>query len=401
MTSLTPNVRNTLMKEFPFAAHTALEEDADLRELRESDPVCRVRLISGGQAWLVTRYDDVRAVEADPRFSRELANRPGTPTVWEDMQAPHAIINMDPPRHDQVRRLMSSAFSARRVAALEPRVRQIVAGLLDDMQAQGPPADLVRSLATPLPLLVIGEVLGMPRADQDLLHRWMNVLLDATSDPSDVTKAFSDLNTYIADLITAKRAHPGDDVLTAMITAAEDGRHLSEPELQQNAQNLIFAGQDTTAGTLANSVITLFRNPGQLALLRDDLSLADRAVEELLRFVPVVVASPTRIALEDVHIGGVTIPAGDAVLTVERSANKDATAFDTPEVFDITRKGKPHLGFGHGTHYCLGSALARLELTTALTGLLERFPRLRPAADEVTWLPNRVLYTVPELPVTW
>jgi nocardicin N-oxygenase len=392
------------MRTFPFGTQTGIEKDPVLRELRETEPVCKVRLVNGGQAWLITRYDHVRMVESDPRFSRAEAAKPGTPKVWPDMPISQSIVYLDPPRHGSVRALMSSAFTARRVSGLRPRIQQIVNELLDKIEEHEAPADLFHMLAHPMPLLVVAELLGMPPTDQTLFRIWMTVIQDLNSSAEQIGKIFADLHAYLVDLIASKRTHPGDDVLTAMINAAGDGARLSNEELLQNAQNLIFAGIDTTANMLTNSVITLFRHPDQIELLRQRPDLLPDAIEELLRYVPIIVASPSRIAMSDVDLGGITIPAGDTVLTIERSANKDRRAFDEPERFDITRSGKPpHVTFGHGTHFCLGAALARLQLTIAIGTLLQRFPNLRLAVpdSELEWLPNLLLFTVRELPVRW
>lgn len=391
------------MRTFPFGRN-GLAEDPVLRELRETEPVCKVRLATGGEAWLITRYDDVRMVESDPRFSRVAATRPGTPTVWPDFRLPQSILSLDPPHHDVVRRLLASAFTQRRVERLRPRVERIADDLLDAMEERGAPADLFDAFAHPLPVVVIGEVLGMPPTDHALFRGWLDVMLDPSSAPDVVGNAFGGMHAYLVALIEDKRANPGDDVLTAVVQASEDGTRLSAEELLHNTQGLIFAGQDTTANMLANSVITLLRHPDQLASLRANPDLVPRAVEELLRYVPTLIASPTRVSTVDVEVGGTVIPAGDAVLTIESSANRDEAAFDEPERFDITRTGQPgHLGFGHGPHFCLGASLARLELTIAITALVARFPNLRLAVPEsdLEWLPNRIVYTTRKLPVSW
>lgn len=392
------------MRTFPFGGQTGLEEEPVLRQLRETEPVCKVQLATGGQAWLITRYDHVRMVESDTRFSRAEAAKPGTPSVWPEIGAKQAVVYQDPPRHTLVRKLIAPAFSARRIGKLRPRVQQVVNELLDAMEAHGAPADLVRMVAHPMPVAIIAEVLGMPYTDQTLFRGWMASIMDPTSPAEQIGKVFAEVNAYMTELIAIKRVNPGEDVLTAMIQAAEDGTRLNDAQLLQNTQGLILAGLDSTATMLINSVLTLFRHPDQLELLRQRPDLLPNAIEELLRYTPNQMASPSRVAMVDVDLGDVTIPAGDTVVTLERSANKDPHAFDQPERFDITRTGQPtHLTFGHGIHFCLGAALARLQLTTAIGTLLQRYPNLRLAVpdSEIEWLPNRIIYKARELPVLW
>ncbi|MFS8100842.1 cytochrome P450 [Lentzea alba] len=377
---------------FPFATN-GIDADEELGTLRRTSPVTKVSLRTGGEAWLVTRYADVRQVQADPRFSRKAATKPGTPSVWPDFQISQGLLYLDEPDHSRVRKLVAAAFSPRRIEKLEPQVQVIADRLADELT---PPADLFADFAYPLPLLVIAEVLGMPATDQHQFAAWMNVILDATQPPEAIGAAFGGVYGYLAQLMAMKKANPGDDALTALLQTEQ----LSDDEVLHNVQNLVFAGQEPTSNMIANGVVTLLRHPDQLALLKADPDLTPRAVEELLRYLPTITASPTRVAAVDVEVGGVTIPAGDAVLTVERSANHDDEVFEDAARFDITRE-PTHLAFGHGPHFCLGAALARLEIATALRTLITRFPELRLAEEQLEWLPNRIVYTPRELQVTW
>ncbi|GLZ32513.1 cytochrome P450 [Lentzea sp. NBRC 105346] len=375
---------------FPFDS-VGLEEPPALRDLREREGIRKVALKTGGEAWLVTRYADVRQVESDPRFSRAAATKPGTPTVWPDFQVQQGLLYLDPPDHSRVRKVIAAVFSPRRIELLAPKVQQFVDELLDELR---PGDDFFAKFAYPLPLKVIAEVLGMPPTDRQRFQGWMNVLLDSAQPPEAIGRAFGGVYSYLAQLIETKQ--PGDDALTALLESGE----LRGQELLHNVQSLIFAGADTTAGMLANGLITLLRHPDQLSLLRKEPQLIKSAVEELLRFVPTLVASPARVATVDVEIGGTVIPKGDSVLTIERSANHDAAAFDSPERLDITRN-PVHLAFGHGPHFCIGAAIARLQLTTALGTLINKFPGLRLADEQLEWLPNRILFTVRELRLRW
>jgi cytochrome P450 len=376
---------------FPFATNGI---DADIA-LKRLDRPTKVPLRGGGEAWLVTKYADVRQVSADPRFSRKEATKPGTPSVWPDFQVSQSLLYLDEPDHSRVRKVVAAAFSPRRTEMLAPKIQAIANRLADELTR---PADLFADFAYPLPLLVIAEVLGMPATDQHQFAAWMNVVLDSTQEPEAIGQAFGGVHGYLAQLIAMKKENPGDDALTALLQAEK----LSDDEVLHNVQNLVFAGQEPTSNMIANSVITLLRHPDQLALLRSDPDLIPQAVEELLRYLPTLTASPTRVATVDVEVGGVTIPAGDAVLTVERSANLDDDAFPDAARFDVTR-APAHIAFGHGPHFCLGAALARLEIATALRTLITRFPGLRLSApkDHLEWLPNRIVFTVRDLFVTW
>lgn len=379
---------------FPFATN-GIDEDTELSHLRGTTPVAKVPLRSGGEAWLVTRYADVRQVEADQRFSRREATRPGTPSLWPDFQISQGMIYLDEPDHARVRKVVAAAFSPKRIEQLAPKVQAIADRLADELT---PPADLFAEFAYPLPLLVIAEALGMPPTEQRQFADWMNVILDASQGQEAIGQAFGGVYGYLAELMAAKKRNPGDDALSALL---QNGK-LSDEEVLHNVQSLVFAGQDTTANMIANSVITLLDHPDQLARLAAEPELIPQAVEELLRYIPTIVASPTRVATVDVEVGGVTIPAGDAVITVERAANYDDEVFQDAARFDITR-APAHLAFGHGPHFCLGAALARLEIITALRTLTARFPGLRLSIpkDRLEWLPNRILFTVRELFVTW
>jgi cytochrome P450 len=395
----------TTARTFPFGTQNGIDADPTLRELRESEPVCRVRMADGAQAWLVTRYEDVRAVESDPRMSKQAAMRPGVAMVSPSIVMVTNLVNLDPPEHTRVRKLLTAAFTSRRIELLRPRAEEIADGLLDAMAAAGPPVELYRSFAYQLPITVMAELLGMPYSDNNMFQRWMTAILAVGDAPiEDKARAFADMRRYVTELIAAKRAQPGKDLLTAMIQANEDGDRLTDDELLAHTEMFIMAGQDTTANMISNSVITLFRHPDQLELLRQRPELIPNAVEELLRFVPNAIGGTTRVATEDIELRGVTIQAGDAVITVEQAANRDPEAFPDPDQFDITRPPKPsHAAFGHGVHFCLGANLARMEMAVALAGLLRRFPTLRLAVpdESLRWIPNQILYRVQELPVTW
>jgi cytochrome P450 len=387
---------------FPFPTPPARDDEPEVARLRTDEPVAKVRLASGHEAWLITRYEDCRTVMADPRFSRALTARPDAPSLTPAIQSPNMLTSMDPPAHTRVRKLINKAFTYRAIERARPRITEIVDGLLDGMAGQDPPVDLAPCLAEPLPRTVICELLGMPRGQREPLDRFMEYFGPDTEPPpaAVVTGAMA----FLGEMIELKRRHPGDDLLSALVAAHEGTDRLTQDELLMTTLLLFAAGQDTTRNQLCNSLVTLFRHPDQLALLRERPELLPAAIEELLRYTRITQAGLVRIATADVDVAGVTVRAGEAVIPLAHSANRDAAVFDRPDELDLTRPDAgAHMAFGHGTHFCVGSALARLELQIAMGRLLARFPTLAPAAplEELTWAPGQVLRTITALPVTW
>ncbi|MEU1753127.1 cytochrome P450 [Micromonospora matsumotoense] len=360
--------------------------------LRADAPVCPVSS-PRFDSYLLTRFDDARAALTDPRLSKDLY---GPGQHYLQLFGPNSealnrnMLNSDPPEHTRLRRLVSQAFAPRRIEALRPRVRQIVDGLIDGFVAQGR-AELMHDFAIPLPMVVICELLGVPRADQDRVLDWTQVIRTSGSSrrpPAEERAAVGEaqvrLHHYLAELVAAKRAAPADDMISALIEGCDQDGQLSEAEVVTTSFLLLFAGHQTTADFLGNATVALLTHPDQLDLLRDTPELLPSAVEELLRFDgPLPVASP-RVATEDVEYQGVRIPAGSIVGVVLNAANHDPAHFVDPDRLDLRRVRGPHLGFGHGVHYCLGVSLARIEAQIALAALLRRLPGLRlgvPAAE--------------------
>ncbi|NJC68474.1 cytochrome P450 [Planosporangium thailandense] len=391
---------------YPFPSPPSLYDPApEYLRLLDSQPVAPVTLPDGASAWLVTRHADVRRVLRDPRFSRSAAGGPDAPRVGL-MIADDSIIGMDPPAHTRLRRLVASAFTVRRVEELRPRAAGIVAALLDRMQALPHPVDLVEHFSLPLPVQVICELLGVPADDRHRFHSWSDTLMgDWQQDPVVMQDAFDALSRYIEDLITAKRAEPGDDLMTALIAARDDEDRLSERELVNLCLGLLIAGHETTANQINMFLLTLLRDRVEWDQLRADPDAIPRAVEELMRYVQLGDggASLPRITTEEVELGGVRLPAGSAVLPVLAAANRDPSAFADPNRLDLSRADNPHLGFGAGVHHCLGAQLARMELQEALRGLLRRLPDLRLAVPEsaLRFKPGMVVRSLEALPVTW
>lgn len=348
--------------------------------------MARVKTSTGELGWLVTRYHDARFVLSDRRFSLAI---PGLETGDDALGGapPNDSLFQDPPGHTRLRRLVTQAFTPRRVAELRPRMEEIAGGLVDDLAAGQPPADLMEAFASPLPITVIGELLGVPVSEQGRFRAWSDALLSLPGQQGhDAGSAWGDAHQQITELIVLKRAEPGDDLLSDLIAVRDhdDGR-LSEEELVMMAITLIPAGYLTTATSIGVGTILLAQD-GQLATLADEPGLLPTAVEEVLRY-QTAAGDLARLANEDLVLAGQPIRAGERVLISLTSANRDERRFAEPARFDITRAENPHLTFGQGIHHCLGAALARLELQVALAVLATRLPSLRLAVPpvELSW----------------
>jgi cytochrome P450 len=379
----------------------------EMRALAARCPVTRVELPDGSAAWLVTGFSEVREVLIDQRYSRALVYAPDRPRQGLDYILAESLMGMDPPEHSRLRKLVASAFTEKRMQALRPDVTRIVDSLLDDMIAGPRPADLVRSFSLLLPSRVICALLGVPPGDIDTFHGWSNTLFsDWSRSMEELAEAYLAINGYMADLVAKKRQEPADDLISVLIDARDSGDKLTEAELVRFCFGLLMAGHETTANQLNMSFVALCHHPAELDRLRADPGLIPVAVEELLRFVQITGKSsvpPARITREEVCLGGVTIPAGDSVLTLSNIANRDPAAFQDPNRLDVLREPKTHVAFGAGTHHCLGAQLARMELQEGFRGLLTRLPGLRMAVplSDVEFREGHLLASMRELPVTW
>ncbi|MGY1691775.1 cytochrome P450 family protein [Geodermatophilus sp. SYSU D01105] len=377
-----------------------------LAALRESGPVRRVDERLGLPVWVVARYDDVLAALSDPRLSNDPHHATALTELLDGDFLSRSMIGTDPPEHTRLRRLVSKAFTARRVEGLRPRVQQITDALLDRITPRGS-AELIGAFALPLPITVIGELLGVPEADRERFRGWTDEMLERPFDPNTdmalVTAAREQMYGYLADLVDAKRARPADDLLTDLVQATDEGERLDRQELLSMTFLLLIAGYVTTVNLIGNGTLALLRSPDQLDRLRADPALVPQAVEEVLRYDGPVNPGLTRYTLEDVEIGGVRIPRGEMVLLAVAAADRDPDRFPSPDRFDVDAAGPGHLAFGHGVHYCLGAPLARLEGQIAFTALLERLPDLTLAVpeDELRWSASGVLRGVRALPVTF
>ncbi|HXG14800.1 MAG TPA: cytochrome P450 [Calidithermus sp.] len=383
-----------------------------LRRLQAEDPVHWSEIL---KSWVLTRYDDVRAALADPRLSADrltsfLRHQAGDRPLAEALAELGRSLGMwavftDPPLHTRLRGLLTDAFTPRAVETLRPTVRALVDALIDGVAGAGR-LDLVRDIAAPLPVAVIGDLLGVPRADGPALKRWSDDLAtfvgSAVATPDKYERAAASLremNAYFRALAAERRARPRQDVLSALVAAAGGGR-LADDELVASCTLLLFAGHETTTNLIGNGVLALLRHPDQCERWRRDPTLTATAVEELLRFEGPGQAL-VRVALDDLAIGGRRIRRGDRLFVMINAANRDPRRFVDPDRLDLGREPNPHLTFGHGQHFCVGAPLARLEAQVALPRLLERLPGLALAAPRLEWIDSLIFRGVRALPLTF
>ncbi len=375
------------------------------RTLQDETPLARVRLADGSTPWLVTRYAEQRALLADPRISSDAGN-PGYPSGVQRMQggSPISFILMDDPEHARQRRMVTAAFTIKRVAAMRPTVQGIVDDLIDAMLAGPKPVDLVDAFALPVPSLVICALLGVPYADHEFFQANSKVMIRRDAEPEERAAGHRALIGYLDDLMGEKLARPADDLLSGLAQRVTAGE-LARSDAAQMGVLLLLAGHETTANMIALGTLALLEHPDQLALLRDndDPALVASSVEELLRYLNITHNGRRRVALADIEIAGETIRAGEGVIMANDIGNRDVTQFADPDRLDLTRDARHHVAFGFGVHQCLGQPLARMELQVVYSTLYRRMPTLRLAADlaDIPFKHDGAVYGVYELPVTW
>ncbi|MFE3940613.1 cytochrome P450 [Streptomyces sp. NPDC059118] len=373
-------------------------------EHRGQQPVSPARLFDGRTVWLVTGHTEARSLLVDQRLSSDREN-PAFPFFAERLAGTALrrveLLGVDDPEHNVQRRMLIPSFTVRRTAALRPQIQETVDRLLDTMVEQGPPADLVDAFALPVPSMVICALLGVPYGDHEFFEAQSRKLLRGPKS-SDVEAARDALDEYFRVLIERKRATPGEGLLDELIANQLESGAVDHDELVRLAQILLIAGHETTANMISLGTFTLLQHPDQLARMRESEGLMASAVEELLRFLSIA-DGISRVAVDDIEVGGVTIRAGDGVILTTSVINRDENVYAHPDDLDLGRNARNHVAFGFGVHQCLGQNLARAELEIALPALFDRLPDLRLAvpAEEIPFKPGDTIQGLLEMPVTW
>lgn len=396
------NVTSASFKANPFPFYAQLRAEA---------PVFSVILPTKQRAWLVTRYDDVLSVLKDKRFAKDRRNAmtpeqlkkaPWVPPMFKPLE--RNMLDLDSPDHTRLRALVHKAFTPRLIEQMREQIQVLTNELLDKVEPKGS-MDLIADFALPLPLTVIGRILGVPVQDNHKFHRWTKAFISAGTNHNLFVLIPSILGfmAYLKKLVKARRSHPQDDLITALVQAKEGSDQLSEDEILAMIILLLIAGHETTVNLIGSGTLALLEHPDQLAKLRNEPVLIKPAIEELLRFVCPVETATERYACEDITIAGTTIPRGELVLAAIGSANRDVHYFNDPDTLDITRENNKHLAFGQGVHYCLGAPLSRLEGQIAISTLIQRMPNLRLsiAPEQVRWRGSFVLRGLEALPVSF
>lgn len=394
-----------------------LEPAPAMRERQKEGPLTRVRLWDGSTPWLVTSHAAHRAVMGHPAISvepgrgapalspLERAAMKGAAAQSEEQKRDNTgFIMMDDPEHNRLRRMVTSAFTIRRMQAIRPALQMIADDLIDNLLAGPNPTDFVDSFALPLPSLAISELLGVPYDDHEFFQENSQVLINRMSTHEQRSAAQQRLAAYLDGLLEAKFADPGEDLLSGLVKRVNDGE-LTRQGAANMGVLMLFAGHETTANMITLGTLALLQHPAQAQLLRDsqDPKLVGTAVEELLRYLTITHGGLRRVALEDIEIAGRTIRAGEAIVVVNETANRDPEVFADPDRLDIQRDARAQVAFGYGIHQCLGQPLARVELQIAYQTVLRRVPSLRLAAelDQIPFKHDGFVFGAYHLPVTW
>ncbi len=396
------DITNATFKANPFPFYAQLRAEA---------PVFPVKLPTKQRAWLITRYDDVLSALKDERFAKDprramtpeqLKKLPWVPPMFKALE--RNMLDLDSPDHTRLRALVHKAFTPRLIEQMRDQIQALTNELLDKAEPNGG-MDLIADFALPLPLTMIGRILGVPAEDNHKFHRWSKTMISGGANRNLLVliPSLMGFMGYLKKLIKQRHAHPQDDLTTALVQAKEGSDSLTDDEILAMIFLLLVAGHETTVNLIGSGTLALLEHPDQLAKLQSEPALIKTAIEELLRFVCPVEMATERYAREDITIAGTTIPRGELVMAVIGSANRDANYFDHPDLLDITRNNNKHLSFGLGPHYCLGASLARLEGQIAISTLLQRMPNLRlsVAPTQLRWRGTFVLRGLEALPVSF
>lgn len=399
-----------LLLDLASVAHKATAHAAYAR-LRVNAPICRVKLGRGQTAWLVTRYDDVSRLLKDDRLAKDPANALTPEMLARQPRIPGCLapltrnmLGMDDPDHARLKRLVQAGFTPKRMDQLAARTEEIAERLIHGFRGQRT-FDLVSAFALPLPVTIISELLGVPMADQARFARWSQILLSAPADSWRIILSLPGMISfvrYLRKLIAMKRREPADDLVSTLVALEADGDRLSGEELQAMIAILLSAGHETTTNLIGNGILALLRNSAQREQLASQPTLAEQAVEELLRYDGPAETSTPRYARSDMAIAGAPVARGDIVLGSIASANRDERQFKDPDILDLERTPNRHLTFGEGGHYCVGAALARMEGRVAFNALLRHSPHLKLAMPEedLRWRASPVLRGLDKLVLT-
>ena len=387
----------------PRDVRCPLKPPPEFAEWRAADGL-QVALWRGQPAWVISKYDDIRAALIDPRLSAETLPD-ALKLSGADDNMPVVFARIDDPEHNRLRRMMARDFTFRRAQEMRPQIQELVDGFLDDMVAKGPPADLVRDFALPVPSLVISLLLGVPYEDHEFFQHHSTIGLDSRSTDEQKMAAMGAIYNYVTELSERKEREPGDDLISRLMTDYVATGQLNRATVAMNGAILLQAGHETTANMIALGTVALLEHPEQLARVRDtdDPAVIANVVEELMRYLTIVHSQIERVALEDLKISGQLIQAGDYVLMNLPAGNWDAAFVADPGNLDIDRNTRGHLGFGFGVHQCIGQNLARVELQVALASLVRRLPGLQLAVppEELDFAYEKEIYGMHELPVAW
>ncbi|MES4906052.1 MULTISPECIES: cytochrome P450 [unclassified Streptomyces] len=421
MTSAAGNATNRTPEETPEydisrSARCPLDPAPAMRARQAEGALTRIRLFDGTLAWLVTGWEEHRAVLSDPRVSVD-PSRPGAPKLSAGEVAMAEVLRkqgtkstgmsfimMDDPEHSRLRRMATSGFTIKRVEALRPPTQRIVDDLIDKMLDGPKPADFVEAFALPVPSLVISDLLGVPYDDHEFFQSNSKTIINRNSTGEARTAARQRLAEYLGGLLDDKLTRPAEDLLSGLAERFKAGE-LTREEATEMGVLMLFAGHETTANMITLGTLALLQHPDQLALLRDadDPKAVALAVDELLRYLTITHGGLRRVALEDIEIAGQVIRAGEGIIPVNETANRDPSVFPDPDRLDLTRDARRHVTFGYGVHQCLGQPLARMELQVAYPTLLRRIPSLALAVDleEIPFKHDGFIFGAYELPVTW
>lgn len=383
------------------AAHCPLHPPPEFAQWRE-EPGLRRAMWGGQQVWSVSRYQDIRAALVDPRLSADTISSAIKPSSDEGI--PVIFARIDDPEHHRLRRMMTSQFTFRRCEAMRPQIQKLVDHYLGTMIDNGPPADIVRDFALPVPSLVIALLLGVPPEDLGLFQHYTSLGLDTKSSEEQKAQGFAAMYAYIEELVKRKEREPDDDLISRLVTDYVATGELNRETAAMNAVIMMQAGHETTANMIALGTVLLLEHPDVFERLgqTDDQAVIAKAIEELMRYLTIVHAQVDRIATEDLTIGGQLIRAGERVLMNLPAGNWDSEFVEEPETFDIERNTRGHLGFGYGVHQCIGANLARVEMQVAFATLARRLPGLRLAVSpNALQFKDSDIYGMKELPVNW